>query len=62
MSASKARMQQEIWRLEKELTRVNGNCLFLLQALLDISHDHPEIELPDLGNRFREADWMRVSI
>lgn len=63
MSESKARMQNEIRRLEKDLTRVTGNCVFLLQTLLDIGREHPDIELPDLGQgRFSEVDWMAVTI
>lgn len=61
MSASKARLAREADRLAAECDKLRGDTLFLLQALLDITAEHPEIELPELGGRFPEWVWRRVS-
>lgn len=62
MSASKARLTMLADDLAARLDRQEQDIVFLLQALLDIGQDHPEIELPDLGkDRFPERIWRQIT-
>lgn len=63
MSESKARLARHNDWLASECDRLGRDVIFLLQALIDITHEHPDIELPDLGqNRFPERVWRQIDI
>lgn len=63
MSESKAQLRATGKQYSARLGELEDDIVFLLQALMDIGSEYPEIDLPALGdNRFPERIWRRISI
>lgn len=62
VSESKARLRKIVDVFTRQVEEQEDTIVDLLQYILDIHREHPEIPLPELGNnRFREQVWRRVT-
>ncbi len=47
---------------QAEVDRHRADVVFLLQALLAVKDVHPDLDLPDLQNRFDKGIWARAVV
>ena len=61
MSESKARIIRHAEFLAAECDKLEAQVVYLLQGMLDIASQYPDVTLPDLGgDRFSKRIWKRV--
>lgn len=61
MSESKANLVHTVKNLGAIVARQERDIIFLLQALMDIKIENPEVDLPELGKgRFGEHVWRSI--
>jgi hypothetical protein len=60
MSESKANLVLTVKNLGNVVYKQEQDIIFLLQALMDITNDHPEVDLPQMNDRFSEHVWRQI--
>lgn len=60
MSESKARLERTISSMSHELGRQEQTIVFLVQALVDIQRDHPEVKVDMTPLQLPERVWRQV--
>jgi hypothetical protein len=60
MSESKANLVHTVKSLGAVVYRQEQDIIFLLQALMDIKNDYPDVDLPKMNNRFSERVWRQI--